>query len=249
MLELASRVGATALATGHYARVVDGPLLRVAADPAKDQSYVLCALAPESLARLRFPLGDMEKPAVRELAERHGIPVARRPDSQDLCFLAGTGRERFLEQHGGLGERPGALLDERGRRIGTHRGAHGFTIGQRRGLGISTPEPSYVLATDTAANTVTIGPRRGLLDARLALCDVTLHRSGREVDGVRIRAHGRLRGARLAQTRAAGFTRERRSTSQSRASELLPGRSPAFTAATSSWVTPRSPCAERRDGA
>ncbi len=199
MLELAEKVGASTLATGHYARVVDGPLLRTAKDPAKDQSYVLCALAPESLARLRFPLGEMEKPEVRELAERHGISVARRPDSQDLCFLAGTGRQRFLELHGGLGQRPGALVDVSGVQIGSHGGAHRYTVGQRRGLGVSTPEPYYVLATDAGANTVTVGPRERLVDGSLALQDVTLHRDGSDVDGVRIRAHGRLRPGHLSQ--------------------------------------------------
>ncbi|HUA10498.1 MAG TPA: tRNA 2-thiouridine(34) synthase MnmA [Solirubrobacteraceae bacterium] len=204
MLELASRLGAATLATGHYARVTDGPLLRVAADGAKDQSYVLCALSPASLSRLRFPLGEMEKPAVRDLAEHHGIPVARRPDSQDLCFLAGTGRERFLERHGGLGARDGDLVDETGRRIGTHTGAHRFTVGQRRGLGVSAPEPYFVLATDAVSNTVTVGPRAALLAHRFPLRDVTLHAHGREVDGVRVRAHGRMRSAALSEALPVG---------------------------------------------
>ncbi|HEY2202341.1 MAG TPA: iron-sulfur cluster assembly scaffold protein, partial [Solirubrobacteraceae bacterium] len=110
MLELARRLGAETLATGHYARVIEGqggPLLRVADDPGKDQSYVLAALAPESLARLRFPLGEMRKPQVRELAEAAGLAVANRRDSQDLCFLAGTRQGAFLQRHGGLGKRPG----------------------------------------------------------------------------------------------------------------------------------------------
>ncbi|MCW3018931.1 MAG: mnmA, partial [Solirubrobacterales bacterium] len=109
MLELADRLGSQALATGHYARVVDGacdaeppvPLLRVAADERKDQSYVLSALAPSSLARLRFPLGGMRKQQARELAQRAGLAVARKRDSQDLCFLAGTRHGDFLERHGG----------------------------------------------------------------------------------------------------------------------------------------------------
>ncbi len=111
MLDLGRRLGAETLATGHYARVDERspvPLLRTAADTAKDQSYVLSGLAPASLRRLRFPLGELEKPQVRALAERAGLAVAGRRDSQDLCFLAGTRRDAFLERHGGLRPAPGA---------------------------------------------------------------------------------------------------------------------------------------------
>jgi tRNA-specific 2-thiouridylase len=201
MLDLAGRLGSETLATGHYARVMNGPpapLLRTAADVAKDQSYVLSALAPESLARLRFPLGAMRKPQVRELAERAGLAVARRRDSQDLCFLAGTRQSAFLERHGGLGRRPGAIVDEAGSTLGEHSGAHVYTVGQRHGLGLSAPEPLYVLATDAGSNTVTVGPRRALLACELRVRDVTLHREGGCVDGVRVRAHGRRFGCRLA---------------------------------------------------
>jgi tRNA-specific 2-thiouridylase len=204
MIELAGRVGAEALATGHYARIEPGPLLRVAADPAKDQSYVLCALSPQSLERLRFPLGDLHKPQVRELAAQAGLPVAGRRDSQDLCFLAGTRSARFIERHLGLGERPGEILDEAGTPLGSHEGAHAFTVGQRHGLGISAPQPLYVLATDTAANTVTVGPRTALLSGGIEVAGVTLRRPGEEVDGVRVRAHGRTLACRLADNPAAG---------------------------------------------
>ncbi len=151
MLELADRLGSRTLATGHYARVLDAPtapLLRTAIDEGKDQSYVLSALAPASLARLRFPLGGLHKQRVRELAGEAGLAVAGRRDSQDLCFLAGTRNGAFLERHGGLGSVPGAILDTEGRTLGEHRGAHLYTVGQRHGLGISAPEPLYVLATD-----------------------------------------------------------------------------------------------------
>jgi tRNA-uridine 2-sulfurtransferase len=160
-------------------------LLRVGADPNKDQSYTLAALPPDSLARLRFPLGEMRKPEVRELARRHGLAVSSKPDSQDLCFLAGTGREAFLARHGGLGEREGALLDSRGALLGRHRGAHQYTVGQRRGLGIGGGTPLYVLATDADANTVTIGPREALATTTVALRDATLHRP--TFDRVRLR--------------------------------------------------------------
>lgn len=207
MLELAGRLGAGSLATGHYARVQDGPgapLLRTAADPLKDQSYVLSSLAPASLERLRFPLGDMDKTRVRELAAEAGLSVARRPDSQDLCFLAGTGHGAFLERHGGMGRRPGPILDTEGAALGEHRGAHLYTVGQRHGLGISAPEPVYVLATDAASNTVTVGPRRHLLAGGMRAREVTLHRQGSLVDGVRVRAHGRRLSCTLSEDLQAG---------------------------------------------
>ena len=165
MVDLAERLGATRLITGHYARIVDdgdGPLLAAAADEAKDQSYMLAALPPELLGRLGFPLTELTKPEVREIAARHGLAVARKPESQDLCFLAGQGKRGFLRRHGGLADRDGAVLDRSGRAVGRHRGHHNFTVGQRRGIGVSAPEPLYVLATDAAANTVTVGTRAEL---------------------------------------------------------------------------------------
>ncbi len=208
MLELAERLGAETLATGHYARVSDEGLLRVASDERKDQSYVLSALSPSSLARMRFPLGSMTKPEVRELAERSGLAVARRRDSQDLCFLAGTGQERFLRRHAGLGRLPGPIRATDGAELGEHPGRHLLTVGQRHGLGLSGPEPLYVLATDPATNTVTVGPRAALLTHELPLDELTLLREGGRVDGVRVRAHGRLHPCRLEGGRPPGEHRQ-----------------------------------------
>jgi tRNA-specific 2-thiouridylase len=243
MLELARRLGARTLTTGHYARVVDGhplagasasehqpadasalgcqpqaepaeraglmegpptPLLRMATDPGKDQSYVLAALAPESLARLRFPLGGMRKAEVRELAAAAGMAVASRRDSQDLCFLAGTRQGAFLERHGGLGERLGKVIDREGSVLGEHGGAHRFTVGQRHGLGIGGGDPLHVLATDTHANTVTVGPRAELLCSGVRVREVTLHRDGDCVDGVKVRSRGRRLPCRLLGEAVAG---------------------------------------------
>jgi tRNA-uridine 2-sulfurtransferase len=187
MLGLAERLGCDALATGHYARTTPDGLIRAAADPAKDQSYMLARLAPATVARLRFPLGELRKPEVRALAAEAGLPVAAKPDSQDLCFLAGTGRERFLARHGGLRERPGDIVDARGRVLGRHRGHHGFTVGQRRGLRLAAPEPLYVLATDARANTVTVGPRAALGTTTVALRGLRLHRPEAAVEAVRLR--------------------------------------------------------------
>jgi tRNA-specific 2-thiouridylase len=190
MIDLAARVGATHLATGHYARIVDdgeGPLLAAATDRSKDQSYMLGALDPGLLARLRFPLAELEKPRVREIAARHGLSVARRPESQDLCFLAGQGKRTFLRRHGGLVDREGALLDSRGRTLGRHRGHHHFTVGQRRGVGVAAGEPLYVLTTDATANTVTVGTRAELRTQRVPVRDAVLFRPGGRVDRVRLR--------------------------------------------------------------
>jgi len=190
MVDLAERVGATHLVTGHYARIVDdgeGPLLSAAADAKKDQSYMLAALPPALLERLRFPLTELSKPQVREIAARHGLAVARKPESQDLCFLSGQGKADFLRRHGGLPEREGDVVDRSGRKIGRHRGHHRYTVGQRRGIGVSAEEPLYVLAKDAGTNTVTVGTRGELERGSVRIRDAVLHRDGATVDAVRLR--------------------------------------------------------------
>jgi tRNA-uridine 2-sulfurtransferase len=208
MLDLAERLGAQTLATGHYARTEAHedrePLLRMAVDESKDQSYALAALSPRSLARLRFPLGDLTKPKVRERAARAGLEVARRPDSQDLCFLAGTRSADFLARHGGLTRRVGAIVDRDGRTLGEHGGVHTVTVGQRHGLGIGGGEPLYVIATDARANTVTVGPRKQLRTNSVRVRDVTLHRDGACVDGVKVRYRGRRMPCRVEGSPRAG---------------------------------------------
>jgi len=197
MVAFADRLGAAALATGHYARTTGDGLLRAAADAAKDQTYMLAAVAPATLERLRFPLGELAKPQVRALAADAGLPVASKPESQDLCFLAGTGKAAFLARHGDLPERPGDLVDATGRVLGRHRGHHHYTVGQRRGLGVAAAEPLYVLATDAAANRVTVGPRPALATLAVAVRGARLHRAGSEVDAVRLRYHSRAVACRI----------------------------------------------------
>ena len=187
MLDFADRLGAADLATGHYARVTPDGLLRAAADPAKDQSYMLAALSTASLARMRFPLGGLRKPEVRELARAAGLPVADKRESQDLCFLAGTGKSAFLARHGGVRERPGAIVDRSGATVGRHRGQHLFTVGQRKGLGVAAAEPLFVLAKDRDANTVTVGTRAELATTEVAVRDAVLHRPAEVVDRVKLR--------------------------------------------------------------
>jgi tRNA-uridine 2-sulfurtransferase len=194
MIALARRVGASALATGHYARIADdgaGPLLATPADAAKDQTYMLCALGPQSLAALRFPLAGLTKPEARGLATRAGLPVAVKRESQDLCFLAGQGKRAFLARHGRRRERVGEIVDASGRVLGRHRGHHNFTVGQRRGLGVSGGEPLYVLATDAAANRIVVGSRQELATTRVRVSDAFLLRDGRRVDSVKLRYRSR----------------------------------------------------------
>jgi tRNA-specific 2-thiouridylase len=207
MLDLAAVLGCADLATGHYARIAhdaDGALLRSGADPAKDQAYALAALAPASVARLRLPLGDLTKPEVRALAAEAGLPVAGKPDSQDLCFLAGTGRERFLARHGGLGDEPGDIVDEGGRVLGRHHGAHRFTVGQRRGLDIGGGRPLYVLRTDRRERRVVVGPREALAVSRVRVRGAVLHRDGERVGAVRLRYHATPVPCRIAGPAPAG---------------------------------------------
>ena len=200
MIALADRLGAAKLATGHYARITDdgsGPLLAGAGDPAKDQTYMLSRLQPGSLRRLRFPLGDLTKPRVREIAAEAGLEVAGRTESQDLCFLAGQGKREFLRRHAGLDDRRGEIVDPSGRRLGEHSGHHNFTVGQRRGLGVGGGEPLYVLRTDAATNRVVAGSHDQLATTRIRIRAARLHRGAERVDGVRLRSHAPTRACRV----------------------------------------------------
>ena len=203
MLDLADRLGCGALATGHYARTAEpddarGPLLRVATDTAKDQTYMLAALKPDSLARMRFPLGELRKPEVRRIAAEAGLPVAAKVDSQDLCFLAGTSRARFMERHGAIPPAPGEIVDTTGAVLGRHDGQHRFTVGQRRGLGIASTEPLFVLHKDAHTARVTVGVREELRTDRVAIRAARLHRDGRRVDRVKLRYRQEPLTARVA---------------------------------------------------
>ncbi len=160
LLQEAQRLGAQWIATGHYARAKDGLLLR-AQDEHKDQSYVLYSLPREVLRRLLLPLGGMKKSQVRDLARRHGLPVFDRPESQEICFV---GREHYLQMVEAFHpQRPGPIRDLQGRLLGTHKGIAGYTVGQRRGLGVSSPRPLYVLRIDARENTLWVGPREAAL--------------------------------------------------------------------------------------
>ncbi len=178
LFALAKDLGADCLATGHYVRRVvgsAGPELHRAIDPARDQSYFLFATTDAQLDYLRFPLGGMEKPAVRAIAAEIGLGVASKPDSQDICFVPDgdyAGLVRKLRPDAG---KAGDIVDLSGKVLGTHRGILGFTIGQRRGLEIGgLADPLYVVQLDAAANRVIVGPRAALAVKRARLSELNL---------------------------------------------------------------------------
>ena len=179
LLVTARQIGAERLATGHYARIRLNPatgrheLLR-AGDDAKDQSYFLFGLTQEQMARTAFPLGELSKEEVRAIARRACLPVAGKPESQEICFVPSGNYVRFIEayleeQGSGLSAEPGELVSTSGEVIGRHQGVHRYTVGQRRGLGLAAGRPVYVVAIDRARNRVIVGEDSEL---RTAACDV-----------------------------------------------------------------------------
>ncbi len=166
LLSLARDLGADCLATGHYVRRAigaNGPELHRALDPARDQSYFLFATTREQLDYLRFPLGDLPKPAVREIARELALSVAEKPDSQDICFVPDGDYARIVEKVRPDAARPGEIVDREGRQLGIHRGLIHFTVGQRRGLEIGgQSEPLYVLRLEPESGRVVVGPKQAL---------------------------------------------------------------------------------------
>ena len=204
LLDRAIGLGFDAVCTGHYARlsVVDGvPVLRRSADAAKDQSYVLASLHADQLRHAMFPLGDSTKPEVRAEAATRGLAVAEKPDSHDICFIPDGDTRSFLNAR--LGTRAGAVVDdETGEVLARHDGVHGFTVGQRKGIGVEAPaatgRPRYVLALEPVSGTVRVGAAE-----RLAVTEITAIRpvwpSGTPLADaecvVQVRAHGGLAAA------------------------------------------------------
>jgi tRNA-specific 2-thiouridylase len=175
LLETARTLGADALATGHYAQRVlgpNGPELHRGADPARDQSYFLFATTTEQLDYLRLPLGHLPKSEVRRLAQEHGLKVADKPDSQDICFVPNGGYAAVVEKLRPEAARPGQIVDLSGRALGEHQGILHYTIGQRKGLGIANAEPLYVVAIDAAQARVVVGPREALARDRVFLSEM-----------------------------------------------------------------------------
>jgi tRNA-specific 2-thiouridylase len=174
LLRHAADLGCDAVATGHHARIDgDGPRLLRGADRAKDQSYVLYRLRRADLLRVRFPVGGMTKDRVRAHASRVGLRVAEKPDSQDLCFVGAGGVRGFLQERFPEAGAPGPIVDTNGSEVGRHDGAVGFTVGQRRGLGVALGAPRYVVEVRPATATVVIGGRDDLLAAGCRVEGVT----------------------------------------------------------------------------
>lgn len=170
MLDWALEQGYDAVATGHYARVVEENgryLLKKAGDPAKDQSYVLYSLTQYQLAHTLLPLADYAKPRLRELVQAHGLITAHKPESQDICFVPDGDYVGFLQRELRLAPVPGRFLDVNGATIGTHRGVMAYTIGQRKGLGVAFGEPRFVVRKNAADNTVTLGKSEDLMSLAL----------------------------------------------------------------------------------
>lgn len=176
--EAAALLGAHGLATGHYARVIDhgeGPSIAAAVDDSKDQSYMLSMLQGPVVERLIFPLGEMVKDDVREVARSSALPAADAVESQEICFVGETGYRDFLERNTDLEARPGPIFDADGVQVGTHEGYWRYTVGQRKGLGVAAAEPLYVLRIDAGRNEVWVGTRDLLAIDHLRLEPAIIH--------------------------------------------------------------------------
>jgi tRNA-specific 2-thiouridylase len=184
LLIVAQQIGAESLATGHYARVefddqIGRWLLKRPADVSKDQTYFLFGLTQEQLSRTIFPLGGMTKPQVREIARNHGLALAEKPDSQEICFVPGGDYKKFLdaylgEQGESLPDTAGELVTTDGRVVGEHAGIHNFTVGQRKGLGVATGSPLYVIQIKGDAHQVVVGNQEDLYSRTLRTHRVNL---------------------------------------------------------------------------
>lgn len=179
LLDWALEQGGDYIATGHYARVRFDPetgrwnLLR-GRDRRKDQSYVLYQLTQRQLSHLLLPVGEYEKPVIRRMAEEHGLLNAQRPDSQDICFVPDGDYVGFLKAYGGVTPVPGDFVEENGRVLGRHRGLECYTLGQRKGLGVSADQPLYVVRKDLERGTVVLGPDSALFTRELTAGQVNL---------------------------------------------------------------------------
>jgi len=192
----AESLGATTVATGHYARVERDArgtyLLKRGTDTGKDQSYFLFTLNQAQLAHALFPVGDLDKAAVREHARELGLPVADKPDSHEICFVADGDHAAFLERHGAAAG-DGPVRDLGGRVLGRHGGIHRFTVGQRKGLGLSSPVPLYVVGIDAETRSVTVGPREALERDTLTAARVNWISGQAPAPGTRVTAQIRYR--------------------------------------------------------
>jgi tRNA-specific 2-thiouridylase len=195
LLAKVSAQGAEYLATGHYARILRDsakrPMLARGVDPGKDQSYFLYRLTAAQLAHVLFPVGELHKPEVRSFAERLGLPVASKSDSQEICFSAGDDHAGVVAARRPEAMRPGEIVDASGTVVGTHTGLAGYTVGQRKGLGVGgSPAPLFVIGLDAERNRVIVGPRDALRVTEVTAGDLVWH--GGEVEPVRAAVRYRM---------------------------------------------------------
>ena len=196
-LTQAYELGCDCVVTGHYARIRQLPngryCLEKAVDEKKDQTYFLCAMTQEQLAHTRFPLGEITKEEARKIAEEQGFINARKRDSQDICFVPDGDYMAFMQRFTGEKSKPGNFLDENGKVIGIHRGAAGYTLGQRKGLGLAMGHPVYVCGKDMAANTVTVGEETALFHRELIADDWNFMTIPALTEPIRVTAKARSR--------------------------------------------------------
>lgn len=197
-LDKALELGCEKIVTGHYARIFfeNGRWqLRKAADESKDQTYFLYRMTQNQLAHTLFPLGDLSKADARRIAEEQGFITAQKRDSQDICFIPDGDYLAFMERHTGKEYAPGNYLDLSGNIVGRHKGAVGYTLGQRKGLGLAMGAPVYVCAKDMTANTVTVGPNEALFQKTLRATDWNWIAIEELTEPVRVLAKARSRQA------------------------------------------------------
>jgi tRNA-specific 2-thiouridylase len=189
LAQAADRLGLRWIATGHYARMLgDPPRLHRGSDPLKDQSYVLAEVAPALLRRARFPVGELDKAATRTRARAGDLPAHDAAESQDICFIPDGDYRRFLSER--MGETPGDIVDQEGRVLGRHRGVYRYTIGQRRGLGVASPEPLFVVALRPETGQVVVGPAAAAEVTEVTVAGLVRHGTLPRQAAVQLRSSG-----------------------------------------------------------
>ena len=196
LLDLAFQAGCSHVVTGHYAKIREENgrfMLRKAPDAQKDQSYFLAGLTQQQLAHVLFPLGELTKEQVRAIAQEHGLINAKKRDSQDICFIPDGDYFEFIRRYTGVSYPEGAFLDLNGQRVGTHKSALAYTLGQRKGLGLAMGAPVYVCAKDMESNTVTVGPEEVLFSTTLIARDLNWMPFDTLTEPIRVTAKARSR--------------------------------------------------------
>ncbi len=200
LLDRAGGLGADFLATGHHARVERDEdtgryLLKKGADRRRDQSYFLCRLDQRQLSRALFPVGHLTKNKVRQIAGELGLPAAERPESREICFIPDDDYAGFLDKNSPVASQPGPILDRQGKLLGEHRGLVHYTVGQRRGLGIASPTPLYVIAIDAEKNAVIAGSKEDTYGTELVADDMNWIANAGPESAIRVKASIRYRHA------------------------------------------------------